>query len=335
MNAFRPTSKPLWKKILISPILHVCLIALLVLAAALYIREKHHEELRAKVEYLKSGPLLVERQDASTMKASGNSKPEVDSSATDIGEDDDFAPGFPIPAATATPAPTALPVETAVTPTPAASNHLLKSIKASDSKFAKKFTTVYAEIDSRIVNTWMDEMRSTGQARVFDEAVMGPLLQVQQKLKLLRGVKILSRMEHQIAPNVLSMEWFIGTHRSSDPENEIGFFSSLSLGDSKDGIVRGDVEVQRAFREPQSAPGKGIERVSFGGPFELPVGAGFMMRGILPKRFATELDEEANPDPALSILKSRSFAAGESDFVFILVFDPPATSTNPKNLENK
>jgi hypothetical protein len=331
MNIYRPLSTPIWKKTITHPLLHVTLIFLLVLASVLFIRQRHNEELRARVEYLKSGPVLMERQQASSVQVSaspdaesalaGKASPvppeETTMSASALAQPPPSLPNPPPP-----------PPETTLSPGP---TNLQKTAKSADSRSAKKFVTIYAEIDSRILNAWVDEMRSTGQLRTFDDAFMGPLPQVSQKLKSGRGVKILSRMEHQMAPSVLSLEWFVGTHRG-DPENEIGFFSSLALGDSKDGVVRGDIEVQRAFREPQGGAGKPIERVSFGSPFELAPGAGYLMRGILPRRFATELDEEANPDPALAVLKSRSFASGETEFAFILEFEPSAAAS-PKTSE--
>ncbi len=328
MKLYRPKSTPVWKKILTHPLLHVSFIFLLVFASIVFIRERRREELRARVEYLKGGPVLVEREQASSVQVSASTDAQAALAESPEKSQEVATSVSPAGSAAATgPTTTIASVESGPPPAsppslPTATSLLSKTAKSSDSKVSKKFVTVYAEIDSRILNTWVDEMRATGQLRSFDEASMGPLLQINQKLKSARGIKILSRVEHQMAPSVLSLEWFVGTHRGAEPENEIGFYSSLALGDSKDGVIRGDIEVQRAFREPPGGAGKPIERVSFSSPFELPAGAGYLMRGILPKRFATELDEEANPDPALSILKSRNFASGETEFVFLLEFEP-------------
>lgn len=319
MDSFKPVQAPFWKKVLKNPALHIAFVLLLVIVSVLFIRQRQREEIKARVEFLKGGPLMVERSQRNSADIQLDASSEVQNQlaqeaavAASAVSQSQVPTAEPISVESTTAAATSVVArrgESAVTPESAV---VPKSTPT-------KVTVIYAEIDSSILSIWLEEMRVAGQLRNFDDVSMGGIKQISQKLKAV-GVKELDRVELNILVPPGPVDWFVGTHRGPDPENEIGLFSSLVLSDSKDGLIRGEIEIQRAFRDPKD-PSKTMERVSHGGPFELPPGSGFLMRGLIPRKFITELDEEAHADPVLSIFKSRAFRDGQTEFTILLEFD--------------
>lgn len=319
MNAFKPAETPFWKKVAFSPILHVTVIFGLVFVTIFFIRQRQKDELRARLEYLKGGPVLVERplpaQAAASRQANAAELSSETQTANAVSAPDPEKPAKP-------PAPTA-PVVTAAaeSPTvPAVALRTAGSVSAATNRPApNRAVIIYAEIDRGVLNTWMNELRIAGHLRSFDSVTMGPLPQISRKMKN-PGIKILQQLEFSLQSQNSPFEWFAGTHRGQDPDNEMGFYSSLVVADTKDGLIRGEVEVQRAFRDPNDAT-KSLERISFGSPFEMPYGAGFVMRGLLPSRYGMDLAEDSNSDPFMSVLKSRNFRSEETEFALIVDFD--------------
>jgi hypothetical protein len=320
METYKPAQTPIVKKILFSPFLHVAIIFLLVFATITFIRQRQKEELRARVEYLKGGPVLVERNQPapaptptqSQTTTAPNPDTTANAAATAGADKPASAPGSN-PTASATATSESLPAS------PAAGIRAASLNAPANRAAPNRAVIIYAEIDRGVLNTWVNEMRTSGRLRNFDSVTMGPLPQISQKMKN-PGVKILQQLEFSLLNSTSPYEWFSGTHRGSDPDNEMGFFSSLVVGDLKDGLIRGEIEVQRAFRDP-SDPAKTMERVSFGGPFEMPNGSGFVMRGLLPSKYSMDASDDGNVDPFMSVLKSRGFRTEETEFALILDFD--------------
>lgn len=328
MDRFKPADSPVWKKILGSPFLYVSLTFLVVFASIRYVREQQREELKTRVEYLRGGPVLIERKEApaETQAATEAAPPQKNMNEQTSAPDESMSSET---AASTVPAPKTQippPAESPPPPSSTASATPPAAVKAAETGSSLKpagnrVTVIYAEIEQTTLNAWMEEIKANGHLRTFDEVSMGPLPHIEQKLKSSRGVKILQQMNHPFQPTSQApIEWFAGTHRTQDPDNEIGFLNSLLMGDSKDDLVRGEIEVQRAFRDP-SDPGRAMERISYGGPFELPTTSGFIIRGLLPRKYATRLDDESNSDPFLSIFKSSAFRNGQTEFTLILEFD--------------
>lgn len=321
MLAYRPAGIPIWKKILTSPFLHVGIVFALVFTSIMYVRQKQREELRARVEYLKGGPLLVERSQKDSGQVQVEATPQAQDQIAVQQAEEANSPAADVVPAGQTESSSALATAETAAPISTAKAAVAEPAPAPVRAGPSRAIVIYAEIESATLNAWMEEMRATNQLRTFDDVMMGPLPQVSQKLKSSRGIKILQRVEHPISQLPSTVDWFSGTHRGVDLDSEVGFFGSLALSDSKDGLIRGEVEVQRAFRNMQDAA-KSMERVSFGGPFELGPSAGFMMRNLLPRnKYTTDFGEELNPDAFLTIFKSQAFREGQTEFTLILEFD--------------
>jgi hypothetical protein len=296
MENYRPKEEPFLKKLLGNPFLHVAIVFVLVFAAIMFIQQKRREELRSRVAFLKSGPVIVEHEEE---------KPEVKIVAP--------TPA-PAPSAEATTASQNLPARTAAPPTTVAA----KVEAAADKNFVATKVTIYMlEVDSAVMASWLQDSRVNSQYRTFDNVSMGPITTIAQKLKNSR-VRILQKIEKKIDPANPVVDFISGTHHFADPDAELGLAGSIALGEAKDNMVRGEVEIQRSFRDPRD-PTKPLERTSFGSAFEILPTDGYMMVGITPRRLL-DFPDDWNPDPFLTIFKSRPFLSGQTEFALILEF---------------
>lgn len=323
MENFKPVGDPFWKKILGNPFVHVGFIFCLVFISILFIRKQQREDLRARVEYLKGGPILVERQEPETTRnAPQNTANRAQPTSAMTTE---TANGTLPPAPGAGPTPISPSAPASVAANSLGGRMLKPSSSDTQTKSGPmKMLVTYAELDRVTLDAWLDEMRAAGQLRQFGAVSMGTLNQAAVKMKSARNLKVLQKINRNFEPANPTLEWFVGTHHGSDPENETGLFSSLTMNsDNKEGLIRGELEVQRAFRDPKDVT-KTIERVSFGGPFELMPGGAYLMTGLIPRNYATELEDEMNPDAFLSIFKSRPFLNRETEFTLIMEFDTAA-----------
>jgi hypothetical protein len=353
MGAYQPKGEPFGRRLLGNPLLHVVIIFTVVLASVLYIRSQQQAELRARVEYL-SGPILVDRQESATDRnLEVTAQPQAQSEIAR--ENSPPLPTTPSPTTTALPTPPSPPTPSSGPSAEAASLSVQSSGAASEQMPAANINpdgesiraasqqnerasrtqdakinpnralVVYAEVDRTLLNVWLDEMRTSGQYRSFDDVSMGVLNQEFSKLKSSPGFKILQQTEHILKGSPANFDWFAGTHKTQNLDNEMGFFSALAISEIKEGQVRGEFEIQRAFRDPAD-PTKTMERVSFGSGFELAPGSVYLIRGLLPRKFLTNLTPDNQSDPFLSIFNSRNFENGQTEFTLILDFDKSGPS---------
>ncbi len=328
MKNFKPIEPAVWKKVLANPFFHVSLIFVLVAVAVVFVRKQQQEDLKARVEYLKGGPVIVEKSNEASSPYNENEANSTDGSVSEA----NAASNVQLSAsADAQSALAGQPTSETPLPQPAKSNSAAFAANsanpASTPESGKSkilhMTVQYAELDRTTLAAWMEEMRASGQLRQFDSVNTGPIAKISDKIKNAKGFKLLQKIERNLDLNNPNYEWFVGTHKGTDPDNEMGLFTSVTTqGDGKDGLTRGEVEIQRAFRDPKD-PTKTMERVSFGGPFELTAGSAFLAVGLIPRKFVTDLDDDLNSDRFLSIFKSTAFRNRESEFTLLIEFDTP------------
>lgn len=304
MGRYKPTPTPTWKKILQNPFLHLLWIFFLAFTSIQFIQKNRRDELKQRIAYLKNGPVVIEKR----MDNGDNREIEVTSNEQ---------------------AEQALAGEGTTTLTTLLGKNTNSATTATSGKNENtekelKVRARYLEIDQNTVNAWSEEMRNHGQFRQFDSVTLGVLPQYKNHLQD-KGIKELQSFSKKINTNS-STEWFAGTHHSNDTENESGLLSSVVIHEVKDGILRGDFEVQRTLHLGKE-PNKTTDRVSFGSPFEMNTNAAYVLIGLLPRRFAEELDEDLNPDAFLSIFKSRRFLNRQAEFTLLIDFDMNNIST--------
>lgn len=293
MENYRPKAESAWKKVAGNPFLHVAIVFLLVFASILFIQKSRREELRNRVAYLKSGPVIVEHDEKPPVEIVA--KPETESSIT----------------ASQTPPPA---------PAPATPTTLTKAVMALEKPISvTKVTFYFLEVDSALMASWLQDSRTNGQYhRTFDNVSMGPIPNITQKLKAQR-VRVLQKIERPIDVANPVANFISGTHHVADPDAELGLAGSVAISEVKEGLIRGEIEVRRSFKDPKDTS-KPLEQTSFGFAYELSPTDGYMMTGILPRR-VYDFPDDWNPDPFLTIYKSRPFLSGQSDFTLIVQFD--------------
>lgn len=330
MVNFRPSAPPAWKATLRHPATHIAVLTVVVFSSIFFIRQKQREELRNRVALLKSGPVLVERGAIQASQASGyeeNTESEeaaevTELATTEVPQGNSSNESIQVAAsgawAASGPATQANDPQAPRNPTVTGGTAAAESARSA---FVKMKVT-YAEIDSNTLNSWIQESRGLGQLRSFDGVTMGTLSQIQEKLANAK-VTVLQTIDRTFE-NVTTAEWFVGTHTSQDLENEAGLFTSIAITDPKDGMLRGDIEVQRALKDFKDLA-RPTERTSFGSTFEMTAQSGYFMSGLLPRK-ALGLEEESQIDGALKVLNSRSFMNRETEFTLIFAFDTPTAS---------
>lgn len=318
MDTYKPKPTSAVKKILASPFFHITIIAAIVFASVVVIKQRQKEELQSRINFLKSGPVMVERQssgpaqsEVSITNEAQNSLVEDSNTSTDSSNAQEMTPAAMENSQSLSAANSA---STTTLPTNATST----TMRSSTATGPLRMMVRYLEIDKSLITAWNEEAKATGQQRIFQGVTMGPLLQAATKLQA-PGVKVLQTVERVLDPTNPGVEWFLGTHQGSDMEAQMGFFSSLVLNEFRENLYRGDIEVQRAFRNPND-PTRIIERVSFGSPFEITGTSAYLMSGILPPLYATNLPAEANADPLLQIFRSQKFINNQSEFTLVIQF---------------
>ena len=315
------------KKILSNPFFHVSIIFVLVFLSIIFIRQHQKNELAARVEFLKGGPVVVERTKSTGNREITPSATQAEPAATNnepsSNLNQDHSSNTNMAAAQIEEQERSLP---STSSTSSSSTTLAAAAMAARNETAPagkmKMIISYVEVDQNVLNSWIDESRATGMLRPFDNVDVGPLLQVEQKVKGYTGVKLLQKIERTLDTSNGSQEWFVGTHHGLGLDNEMGFFSSLLLTESKDGLIHGEIEVQRAFRDPKDTS-RVMERISYGSNFELPPGAGLFLTRLMPRKYVAEMDESMNPDPVLNIFKSQRFISGLTEFTLVVQFVTP------------
>ncbi len=304
MDRYKPTPTATWKKILQNPFLHLLWIFFLAFTSIQFIQKNRRDEMKQRIAYLKNGPVVIEKR----MDSGDNREIQVTSSEQ---------------------AQQALAGEGTTTLTTLAGKNggaATGALTGKNENTEKEWRVRarYLEIDQSTANAWSEEMRSHGQYRQFDSVTLGVLPQFKNRLHD-KGIKELQSFDKKVSLNS-SAEWFAGTHHGNEIENESGLLSSIVIHEVKDGVLRGEFEVQRTLHLGKE-PNKSTDRVSFGSPFEMNTNAAFVLIGLLPRSFAEELDEDLNPDAFLSIFKSRRFLNRQAEFTLLIDFDMNNIST--------
>lgn len=350
MENFTPNAPTQMEKLVGMPFFNIALVLALTGGIIGYIRYQQSEELKARIELLSNGPVVLNQasQSPQNLTVSLNDSQELTNSAGPSNEANQSvnSPGENTSNSPETSSSTTEKSTGEMTKTnfknfpenskssnenPSAANQNSQASESSPGSQSNltlgkigltRAIMIYAEIDRSIVRSWLSEMRTQPYFKNFDSVSLGILPQLMQKLRQ-PGIKILQQTDARIQQSPVSTEWMVGTHKTGDAEVETGLQFSMNVIDQKDGVARGDLEVLRAFRDPPDS--KSIEKVSYGGAFEMPIGSGFIIRGLLPQRLATDIDDDLNPDSFLSIFKSKRYLSGESEFIFILDFDSSHT----------
>lgn len=179
-----------------------------------------------------------------------------------------------------------------------------------------------AEIAKPALDQLFADSASSGQFNRLGDYVAGIIPEISRRISN-RDVKLLAQLEKKVE-NGQPIQFFQGI-RQGDPDEEIGLTYFLELQEAEGGIERGNLEIQRSWREaPPGAQGPiTLQRKTFPAVFELAKGSGFFMSSFLPRISLLENDEELVASAPFQILRSNSFRAGMTDSILFIEFEKP------------
>lgn len=181
-----------------------------------------------------------------------------------------------------------------------------------------KLTVYYAEVNRGTLMNMFNSSRSTGQFMSLNDYSAGILTNLESSLKSSQ-VKILHKLEHSIETE-RTLQWSYGLKDRHNPEVEIGLTTFVDLSDVEPTSLRGNIEIQRNWRELSPSGVMEVQRKSFPAIFEIGGGTGFFMSGVLPHITPLEDEEGLTQQAIYKILKSPQFKDGESEFVIFVEY---------------
>ncbi len=289
METFKPAEPSFFQKTFGSTAFQVTLLFLIAFGAAFFLYQKKSQNIQARVNYLKGSFQVNSTENQPSNKA-------IDIESTEQVESEE--------AAAATGSARSLIVPSA---TPIAAS------AASTKGSVLRIT--YAEVSKALLQTIFEDSQGTGQFMSFKDYSAGIIPNLEKKFLSNPSVKILHRDESPLTIGK-NMQWFYGLKDRLYPDLEIGMTTFIELGDVDGANYRGNLEIQRSWRE---GPGPtGIQRRSFPAIFEIGATSGFFISSVMPHRSNLENDDELVNIDVYKILKSEEFQRFDSDFVIFV-----------------
>ncbi|GIL16749.1 MAG: hypothetical protein BroJett040_05000 [Oligoflexia bacterium] len=329
MEGYKPRKPSFFRQMISSPFLYVLVVFGLVFGTVYFIRKKQNEELVSRIEFLKSGPVIVDKKDnvaatettPSSTETPASAPPPpvgVETSASSPPPHNPSATTDHVPPATAPPQPTTMAAG-GENIKPARSEDQDDNLTATGSDTIK-LKVVYAEVEKDAKDEFTSEMFTLPRAFSFGDMQVGLIRNLDSKLKRQRSVHILERITKVFSPNKMSHQWFLG---SRDGEYELGLTTMVTLEGVENGSVKGEVELLRSFREsPDSPPVKKSFPVS---AFEVPARHAWMMIAQIP-RVNQDDPNDPNHNGIMQVFHSPSFQNKKSEFTLFLEFDTPRSN---------
>lgn len=296
METYKPIEPSFLKKSLGSTTFQVSILFLIALSAAFFLYQKKGQNIQARVSYLKGSFQINSTQNHPSDKALD---PE------EVHDEDEEA-------AVATRASSflgaAAPASEQVSAQPT-----IGGAKANPQKNILRI--IYAEVSKTLLQAIYYDSQSTGQFMNFKDYSAGIIPNLDKKFLSNPAVKILHQDESPLTIGK-NMQWFYGLKDRLYPDLEIGMTTFIELGEADGPNYRGNLEIQRSWRE---RPGPaGIQRRSFPAIFEIGGTSGFFISGVMPHRTNLENDDELVNIDVYKILRSDEFQRLDSDFVIFV-----------------
>ncbi|WP_246845830.1 hypothetical protein [Bdellovibrio sp. ZAP7] len=320
MESYKPQAAPWYQTVFKNPVVHVALLAALVGGGGFY---------------------LYQNNQSNTMNVASKARPMVQVNSSKN------LPPPPPPA----PEPQVAMVAGSVTETSADGATTVTSTDGNDADISKKLaaarafaqtaavkdetkkdnstaatkgtgphlTVIYAEVARPALGRLMDVSRGTGQFMNFADYSAGIIPGLSKRLQA-PGIKVLHKEERNLDSNK-TLQWSYGLKDRSNPSVEIGHTTFFEIADMDGANLRGNLEIQRTWREAGPTGALEIQRKSFPAIFEIGAETGFFMAGVMPTQSNLENDDELAGIDVYKILRSPQFRAGESEFVIFVEYD--------------
>lgn len=310
MESFKPAPPPVWKSFFGSPITQLTLLILIASAVGMTLYQKGQQTLERRVTYLKSTVQINSSPSDPQQTLSQNSESTDPSLEEPPPPADTAADGLV----------TAYKVESAATASapPPASADDKKDTRTLAKTGAPTLVVVYAEIPRGSLNSLYAASRSTGQFMSFNDYSAGIVPSIRRSLNDPQ-IKVLHK-EIRPLDKSKTLQWSYGLKDRQDPSVEIGLTTFFELNDIDGANLRGNLEIQRTWREQGTSGSLEVQRKSFPAIFEIGGDTGFFMSGVLPPQSNLENDDELTAIDVFKVLRSPQFRAGESELVIFIEF---------------
>jgi hypothetical protein len=313
MESFKPQAAPWYQTFIKNPVVHVAFLAALVGVGGFYLYQNNQSntmnvasKARPMVQVNSSKnlppppPAAPEPQVAmvagSVTETSTNGATTVTTTASSIDANDEVSKAL-----TAT---RASEKENRAVATKGSGPHL---------------TVIYAEVTRPALGRLMDASRGTGQFMNFADYSAGIIPGLNKRLQT-PGIKILHKEERNLDTSK-TLQWSYGLKDRTNPSVEFGHTTFIEIADTDGASLRGNLEIQRTWKEAGPTGGFEIQRKSFPAIFEISPETGFFMAGVMPLQSNLENDDELAAIDVYKILRSPQFRAGESEFVIFVEYD--------------
>lgn len=323
IESFRPVAPPLWKRFLSSSLTQVSVLSLAAAGVGFYFYKNAALNKEATSESVKpivqisafNKPKAATTQEASTAEVleSASNQPQATSSDAPAG---DLIANPQEEASETIPAADARALAARAQNTPDGEKTKERTLAKTSSP---QLIVHYAEVDRRALNGVYDSSRRTGQFMSFGEYTAGILPDIGKRINS-PLVQILHK-EVRSLDSGKSLQWSYGLKDRTDPSVEIGLTTFFEIGELDTNNLRGNLEIQRTWREQSPNGGFEIQRKSFPAIFELNDETGFFMSGVMPVHSNLENEEALTSIDIYQVLKSAKFRSGESDFVIFIEFE--------------
>lgn len=319
MDSFKPASPPFLKRLFSSVLIQLGLIGIIAVGVSVFLVKPNKFENQPRFTNARS--FLQISNTSSTESASSEQvivQEAADTTAISTAQEGTTQDGGGINAyRVANPQAAADNREPSeISPTNAAKTTAGANKAIAENSNTAKILVTYAEVSRNTIRRIFDNSRSTGQFMNLAEYSAG-IIQSPEKFTSSTQVKILHQEDRTIE-NIRSVQWSYLLPAPKDaPESEAGLMMYLDFSEADPGSLRGNIEVQWAWRD---SPGHGMEplqRKTFPAFFEIGGETGFFMAGVIPHQ--ARLESESAPD-ILKILRSPQFKEGESEFVIFIEY---------------
>ncbi|UOF01025.1 hypothetical protein [Bdellovibrio reynosensis] len=317
METYRPAAPPAWKKFFGNPLVQLSLLAVVAGGVSITLYQKGQQSLERRVSYLKSTVQI--NQGAQNLPPAEVSELEELPTATDQASqkpDSDASDGtITATKVTAAGSPTADKSDTAALSAAATPG---KEGRAVAKTTGPRLVVYYAEVGRGTLNRIVNDSRSTGQYMNFNDYSAGILPNISRSITSPQ-ILILHKEERTV-DNSKTLQWSYGLKDRRDPSVEIGLTTFFEINEMEGNNLRGNMEIQRTWREMGSSGGFEIQRKSFPAIFEIGNDSGFFMAGVMPTQSNLENEQELTAIDIFKILRSPRFRDGNSEFVIFVEF---------------
>lgn len=326
MESYKPQSAPFFKTFLKNPILHVTLLVAVVAGGSFYVYKNNQTET---ANIASTSRPTVRMNSSNNLPPPPPAAPDatVEVAAASGGVSESPASALPGSSAGSDSNDTADNGKELAAAKAFADAHADKQPdepKKENRAIANKgsgphLTVTYAEVIRPMLGRMIESSRGTGQFMNFSDYSAGIIPGLDKRIQA-AGVKVLHKEERTISGNK-TLQWTYSIKDRNNPSVEIGLTTFFEIADADGANLRGNIEIQRTWREGTPGAGFEVQRKSFPAIFEIGNGMGFLMSGVMPTQSNLENDDELTAIDVYKILRSPQFRAGESEFVIFVEYD--------------